>query len=120
MMAFSEARLKAAGIAAMEGLQTLNEALGVRVWAFMPVPESWSGTKRAAALAGDIMPTGAPDADNISKMADGLNHHPPRFKGDKEKRPIIWHNDSQIVSLHVMKIYDARPRLVVEVFRWFG
>lgn len=115
-----ENRLKEAGIAAMSvmGLPTLDEPLGVRVWAYMPVPESWSAKKRAAALAGDIMPTGKPDADNLSKVIDGLNHHPPRHRGDKEKRPIIWRDDANIISLHVMKIYDERPRLLVEVYRW--
>ena len=115
-----ENALKAAGVAAMNGLQTLNEAIGISVVGYLPVPDSWSRAKRAAALAGDIMPTGKPDADNIGKMLDGLNYHPPAFKGDKEKRPIIWRDDAQIVSLHIMKFYGADPRLVVQVFRWFA
>jgi Holliday junction resolvase RusA-like endonuclease len=117
-----ENALKAAGIAAMAagGLSPLKEALGVQVMAYMAVPESWSKKKRAAALAGDIMPTSGFDADNLGKSIDGLNYHPPRFRGDKERRPIIWHNDANIVSLQVMKLYDADPRLVVSVFRWFA
>ena len=116
-----ENRLKDAGIAAMQvmGLQPLDEAISIDIRAYVPVPESWSKKKRAQALAGDIMPTSAPDFDNVTKIVDGLNHHPPRFKGDKEKRPIIWKNDSQIVVSQFMKIYDARPRLSIAVYRWF-
>jgi Holliday junction resolvase RusA-like endonuclease len=114
-----EDALKAEGIKAMGDRPYLDEALSVMIRAYMPVPESWSARKRAMALHGDIMPTGAPDFDNICKLLDGLNYHPPRFKGDKEKRPIIWRNDSQIVSAHVMKFYDGIPRLEISVYRWF-
>jgi Holliday junction resolvase RusA-like endonuclease len=112
--------LKVAGIAAMKGRPALDEALSVVVRAFMPVPESWSRKKREAALSGDLMPTSGIDLDNIVKMLDGLNHHPPRFKGDREKRPIIWRNDSQIVSMQAIKVYSDRPRLVIDVWRWDG
>jgi Holliday junction resolvase RusA-like endonuclease len=117
-----ENQIKDAAIAAMSvmGLQPLNEALGVEVLAFMPVPESWSQKKRAAALGGDIACTTKPDWENIGKLLDGANHHPPQFKGDKIKRPIIWQDDSNIMSAHVMKLYDARPRLVIRVYRWFA
>jgi Holliday junction resolvase RusA-like endonuclease len=113
-----ENSLKAAGIAAMKGRPALDEALSVVVRAFMPIPQSFSRKKREAALAGDIMPTSVPDIDNLVKMLDGLNYHPPRFKGDREKRPIIWHNDAQIVSMQAIKVYSDRPRLVIDVWRW--
>lgn len=113
-----ENNLKAAGIAAMKGRPALDEALSVVVRAFMPVPDSWSRKKREAALNHDLMPTGGIDLDNIVKMLDGLNYHPPRHKGDREKRPIIWRNDSQIVSMQAIKVYSDRPRLVIDVWRW--
>lgn len=113
-----ENALKAAGIAAMKGRPALDEALSVVVRAFMPIPQSFSRKKREAALAGDIMPTSAPDIDNLVKMIDGLNYHPPRHKGDREKRPIIWRNDAQIISMQAIKIYSDRPRLVIDVWRW--
>lgn len=116
-----ENKIKDAGIAAMAvmGLKPLDEALTVKIRAYMPVPESWSEKKRQAALAGDIAHTVKPDKDNIEKLLDGLNHHPPRFKGDKEKRPIIWRDDSQIIGGDFLKIYDVRPRLYIAVHRWF-
>jgi len=113
-----ENALKAAGIAAMKGRPALDEALSVVVRAFMPVPESWGRKKREAAIAHDLMPTSGIDLDNIVKMLDGLNYHPPRYKGDREKRPIIWRNDSQIVSMQAIKVYSDRPRLVIDVWRW--
>lgn len=113
-----ENALKVAGVVAMAGRAPLDEALSVVIYAYMPVPESWSAKKRAAALAFDIMPTTAPDLDNLVKMVDGLNYHAPRFKGDREKRPIIWRNDSQIISMQAIKFYSDRPRLQITVWRW--
>jgi Holliday junction resolvase RusA-like endonuclease len=113
-----ENALKAAGIAAMNGRPALDEPIAVVVRAFMPIPQSFSRKKREAAIAGDMMPTSGIDLDNIVKMIDGLNYHPPRFKGDREKRPIIWKNDAQIVSLQASKIYSDHPRLVIDVWRW--
>lgn len=113
-----ENALKAAGIAAMEGRPSIDEPVSVEIRAYMPVPDSWSQKKRAAALAHEIMPTGKPDFDNIIKMLDGLNHHPPRFKGDREKRPIIWRDDAAIVAAQFLKLYSDEPRLTIVVRRW--
>lgn len=113
-----ENELKAAGIRAMNGVPHLDEPLSVMVLAYMPIPESWSQKKKAAAIAGDILPETGIDLDNIVKMLDGLNYYPPRHKGDKQKRPIIWKNDSQIVALQARKMYSEVPRLEVRVWRW--
>lgn len=110
--------LKAEGIKAMAGRAPTDEAVSVVVYAYMPVPASWSKTKTASAISGDIMPTGGIDLDNIVKMIDGLNYHPRRHKLDREKRPIVWKNDSQIVSMQAMKVYSDRPRLEITVWRW--
>lgn len=113
-----ETALKEAGIRAMAGRPHLDEPVSVMILAHMPVPASWSNRKRAQALAGDIQHTSAPDWDNISKMIDGLNYHQPRFKGDKEKRPIIWRSDAQIVAAQFRKMYSDRPRLEIFVWKW--
>lgn len=113
-----ETRLKLAGMAAMEGLQPLNEAISVHVMALLPIPDSWSARKRAQAVEGLIMPIGRPDLDNCVKVLDGLNYQPPAFRG--EKRPIIWRDDSQIVAFYGLKMYSEMPRLIVKVFRWFS
>jgi len=117
-----ENQIKIHAIAAMAaaGLEPLNEALGVEVLALIPIPMSWSSTKRARAHVGDIAPTSKPDCENIAKLIDGANHHPPQFKGDKIKRPIIWQDDSNIVTLSVRKSYSIRPMLTITVYRWFA
>jgi len=60
---------------AARSLNTLNEALGLRVIAYMPIPESWSAKTKAAAIAGDIMPITRPDFENIAKLIG--RHEPP-------------------------------------------
>lgn len=113
-----ENSLKAEGIKAMGDREPTAEAVSVAVHARLPIPPSWSAKKRSAALSGDLAPISGIDLDNIVKCLDGLNYHPPRFKGDKLKRPIIWHNDSQIVSMQAIKSYSAHPRLEITVWRW--
>lgn len=113
-----EARLKEAGIAAMKGGAPTTGPLSVKVVAYLPIPKSWSMMARKLAAAGTTLPTSGIDLDNIIKMLDGLNYHPPRFKGDKERRPIIWHNDAQIVTLQAIKLYSLRPRLEITVWKW--
>lgn len=113
-----ENALKAAGIEAMAGKEPIDGPISVVVYAYMPIPESWSKTKKAAALCGDIMPTTKPDFDNISKMLDGLNSYPKRFKGDREKRPLVWRDDAIIVAYQFLKQYSDRPRLHITVWRW--
>ena len=113
-----EDALKKAGVHAMAGRPHLDEPVSVMVLAYMPVPESWSRKKREIALAGGIVPEGGIDLDNIVKMIDGLNYHPKRHKLDREKRPIIWRNDSQIVALQARKMYSDQPRLEIHVWKW--
>lgn len=96
---------KALGMAAkvaMRGRPLLAGPLRLTVTAFMPVPASWSRKKRDAALSGVIRPTVKPDWDNIGKMTDAL-------------KDVVWVDDTQVVDGHVLKVYDERPRLRVEI-----
>lgn len=71
--------------------------LSVELSVDVMIPESWSKKKRAAALAGKIMPIGKPDADNVQKLVfDALNK-------------IVWRDDSQIVSILFCKRYGEKP-----------
>jgi len=100
-----ETALKWRGKAAMRGRPMLEGPLAVRVFAMLPIPQSWSGKKRDAALAGIIKPTSRPDFDNYAKSAiDGLTD-------------AIWKDDSQIVVAVVVKEYCEQPGLIVEVFK---
>jgi Holliday junction resolvase RusA-like endonuclease len=72
--------------------------------AVFAVPVSWSKRKRLSALARDIFPTGKPDADNILKvLGDACNG-------------VVWHDDAQVVTWSVRKVYGERPFLDVEVW----
>lgn len=97
-----ETNLQAAAVKAMKGRAPLEGALIVVVWAYMPIPESWSKKKRADAIAGTIYPTSKPDWENIAKTLDAFNG-------------VVWQDDKQIVDGRVVKIYSERPALMVEV-----
>jgi Holliday junction resolvase RusA-like endonuclease len=80
----------------------LTGPLSVYVEAWFPIPASWSRRQFDRAVAGAILPTGRPDADNLLKMLDGLNG-------------IVWTDDRQIVTATIKKRYSTKPALVIRV-----
>jgi len=69
----------------------------------LPVPASWSGKRRDAALRGDIRPTTRPDCDNLCKSAmDAINN-------------VVVSDDSMIVDLIVTKKYADVPALTIVI-----
>ena len=89
---------------ALRGAPLLDGAAGCNVFIDAPVPASWSDKKRRAALAGDVLPTTKPDADNVVKaIFDGCNG-------------VIWRDDVLVVDLRVRKRYAATPCVRVEVW----
>jgi len=101
-----EDALKAAGALQMGMGEPYDCPMSVKVEAFMPIPGSWSLKKQASAAAGEIAAATKPDADNIAKMKDALNG-------------VVWRDDSQIVSLLVVKRYSRTPMLRIGVWKWF-
>ena len=98
-----EAHGRLAAQEAMNGRAPI--AVPVRLVALieLPVPASWSGRKRAAAITGDIRPTTRPDLDNYAKSAtDALNG-------------IVVADDSLIVELDARKRYGIAPKVVLTV-----
>jgi Holliday junction resolvase RusA-like endonuclease len=88
---------------AMKGREPLVGPLRVTVMAFIAIPASWGKEVRANALKGDVRATSRPDIDNYAKAAfDPLNS-------------IVWKDDAQIVSAHIVKLYAAEPRLEITV-----
>ena len=64
----------------------------------MPIPASWSARKRAAAITGDVLPTGKPDIDNLVKAAlDGV-------------RGIVIGDDATLVGLQAWASGTASRR----------
>ena len=71
------------------------------IMAWYGIPRSVSKRKREAMIGGLIRPTRKPDCDNVAKViADALNG-------------LAWHDDSQVVSLHVSKQYGEAPGVSV-------
>jgi Holliday junction resolvase RusA-like endonuclease len=89
---------------AMAGRPLIDQAVACNVFIDCEVPASWSGKKQRAALAGTVMPTTKPDADNVVKaIFDGLNG-------------VLWRDDVLVVDLRVRKRYAATPCVRVEVW----
>jgi len=90
---------------AMAGAAPLDCACAVQLSITLAVPASWSKKKTAAALAGQVLPTKKPDADNVVKaIFDGVNG-------------VVWRDDVQAVDLFVRKRYGAMPGVQVRVTR---
>jgi Holliday junction resolvase RusA-like endonuclease len=84
--------------------EPLTGPLEMKIDAYMPIPESWPKSKKAAALAEVIKPTVKPDIDNIGKViCDALNG-------------IAYQDDKQITALKVKKLYGTWPHVDVEIW----
>jgi len=83
------------------GIKFLDGPVGMEVICSFRPPSSMSKKRRAAALAGEILPTKRPDVDNICKLcADALNG-------------IGYHDDAQIVDLHIIKKYGESDEIKI-------
>jgi Holliday junction resolvase RusA-like endonuclease len=81
----------------------LDGPIGLHMQITVEIPGSWSKKKQAAALRGDIRPTGKPDLDNSLKLvADALNK-------------VLWRDDAQIVICGMGKAYGHKPGTVLIV-----
>lgn len=80
----------------------LEGFLGANITAYFPIPKSLSKKKQAAM---NLQPHATkPDADNLAKsILDGLSGK-------------MFHDDSQIVSLHVEKYYGTEPKAIVTIW----
>lgn len=87
---------------AMEGRDPLAGPVSLTLFVELPVPQSWSLKKKAAALGGEVQPCGRPDLDNyIKSVSDGSNG-------------IVWNDDAQITMLLATKRYSTQPGVHVE------
>lgn len=97
-----EGALRLAAGAAMAGRVPLTGMLSVTIFAFLPIPASFSKRKRRDAIERRLRPTTKPDWDNIAKVTDALNH-------------IVWGDDASVVDGVVRKFYSEVPELVIQV-----
>lgn len=89
--------------AGMRGRKPISGPVKIAALFILPVPASWSKARRAAAIAGNIRPTGKPDLDNYVKAAlDAING-------------IVIADDAQGVEISAHKIYGPNPKVVLTV-----
>lgn len=75
----------------------------VKLKIYRPMLKSFSKIKHLKAVEGILRPSTKPDIDNYIKgVLDSLNG-------------LFWHDDGQIVELHVGKYYSDRPRIEMEI-----
>lgn len=80
---------------AMGPTEPLETPTAVYLYIRLPIPQSYSKKRKEACLSGQEKPIKKPDIDNLAKsILDGING-------------VIWKDDSQIVSLHITKVYAS-------------
>lgn len=88
---------------AMGQQEPLETPLSLYLYISMPIPESYSKKRRVDCLTGSEQHTKRPDIDNIYKLiGDSLNG-------------IVYKDDSQIVNLHVRKLYAESAQVEILV-----
>ena len=93
---------------AMAGRELIGGPVLVEMKILVSVAASWSKKKTAEALAGDVMPTKKPDADNVLKaICDGING-------------IVFKDDVQVVNVSLSKRFSATPGVTVRVVPLVG
>ena len=84
-----------------------RRAISMQITAVYPVPAPYPKRDKVAALAGDLLPTKKPDADNVAKViADALNG-------------LAYDDDAQITDLSVLKRYGEEPEVRVKLWPVF-
>jgi Holliday junction resolvase RusA-like endonuclease len=90
-----ETLIRDAAIEAMGTSEPLETPVTLYLYIRVPIPKSYSKKKLEACLNGMDQPIKKPDASNILKsVEDGMNG-------------IVYTDDSQIISLHVTKVYST-------------
>ncbi|MGV6394530.1 RusA family crossover junction endodeoxyribonuclease [Pseudomonas caspiana] len=88
---------------AMAGRELIAGPVLIELKILVAVAQSWSKKKSAAALAGTVMPTKKPDADNVLKaICDGING-------------IVFRDDVQVVNVSLSKRFSETPGVQVRV-----
>lgn len=90
-----EAVIKSYAAHAMGSSDPLETAVSVFLYVRLAVPQSYSKKRTEACLSGLENPCKKPDIDNIAKTyLDAMNG-------------VIFKDDTQVIDLHVKKVYSA-------------
>ena len=101
--AYFETAVKMLAIRAMKSKQPIRGAVSLSVSFFLPIPQSWSLTKKTQAIAGKLRHTKKADLDNLVKsISDGMNG-------------IVFADDAQIDAIYARKRYSTEPRTEITV-----
>lgn len=92
-----ETLIKDAAIEAMGASEPLETPVSLYLYIRVPIPASATKKRLKAIADGSEKPIKKPDASNILKsVEDGMNG-------------VVYHDDSQIVNIHVSKVYSTVP-----------
>ena len=92
-----ETLIKDSAIEAMGASEPLETPVSLYLYIRVPIPASATKKRLQAISDGSEKPTKKPDASNILKsVEDGMNG-------------IVYHDDSQIIKIHVTKVYSSLP-----------
>ena len=92
-----EEKVKEAAKHAMGSAEPLETPVSVYCYIRLPIPKSYPKKRVEACLSGSERPTKKPDADNVFKsISDGMNG-------------IVYKDDSQIINIHVTKVFSSEP-----------
>lgn len=93
--------LRSLGVAAMAGRPPIDGPVRMVGYLVIAVPQSWSKKKRAAALAGKVLPTVKPDLSNWRKLIeDALNG-------------VVFIDDKDICDASETKVYGEHAQTTV-------
>jgi Holliday junction resolvase RusA-like endonuclease len=89
-----EETIKTVAKSAMGDTPPLESPVSVFVYFGLPVPSSYSKKRTTACLEGREAPSKKPDLDNMAKaVLDAMNG-------------VVFKDDSQIINLHLKKVYS--------------
>jgi len=92
-----ETLIKSFATEAMGSTDPLETPVSVFLYIRHAVPQSYSKKRTEACLSGLEQPCKKPDIDNIAKtFLDGMNG-------------VVFKDDTQVIDLHVKKVYSAVP-----------
>jgi len=91
-----ESLIKEKAIEAMGSSEPLETPVTLYLYIRVPMPKSYSKKRTEACLNGSEQPIRKPDASNLLKsVEDGMNS-------------VVYKDDSQIVNIHVTKVYSSQ------------
>jgi Holliday junction resolvase RusA-like endonuclease len=92
-----ETLIRDSAIEAMGSSEPLETPVSLYLYIRVPIPKSCTKKRLEAIDNGSEKPTKKPDASNILKsVEDGMNS-------------VVYKDDSQIINIHVTKVYSTLP-----------